>query len=81
MVGENWPDRIPDAGQALSAMQGILPAQTVFSGKPRSALAYKIIIMVMRLIIGAIGLTIYLQSNKPEAAPTAETCKNPPCLW
>ena len=82
MVAENWCDRISSASEALSAMQAIASGSpTVISRKPRSVLAYKIIIMVMGLILGAIGLTIYLQSNKPEAAPTAETCKNPPCLW
>ncbi len=81
MVQENYRVRLSDASQALSALQALAPASTVISGKTRSPIAYKLIILVLGLI-GAIGLTIYLSYNQPEVAPTPEeqTCKNPPVV-
>jgi len=79
MVQENDRVRLSDASQALSALQALAPAPTVISGKTRSPIAYKLIILVLGLIgLGASGLTIYLSYNQPEVAPTPEeqTCKN-----
>jgi len=85
MVRENWPDRFPSASEALSALQAIAsPPPTVISRKPRSPIAYKLIIVVMGLMaLGAIGLTIYLSYNQPETTPTPEEeiCGNNPCVW